>query len=153
MIMEKFVYVQSDESNSFFPDNQAWKFKVHLDVPLTFNGFWKIGLIEFNVNVKTKKTQKSPITEALYVYSNICKESIIQGSEQPILRRLNPNTTYGWDYIFDFPIYLPVKRKELREFELYIMTNDGSLATFLDSPVNLTLHFKRYPFYTDHESL
>ena len=55
--MERFVYVQSDESDNYFNDNRAWKFSVHLELPLTFEGFWKVGLLEFNANIN-KKTKK-----------------------------------------------------------------------------------------------
>jgi hypothetical protein len=147
--MEKFLYIQSNESNDYFSDNRACKFKVHLDVPLTFNGFWKVGLVD----IRDKQIWKLLNTECLYVYSSLCKESIVQGSEQPILRRVKPNVIDGWDYIFDSPIYLPLKKKEVREFEIYIKSGDMSFPSFLDSPVNLTLHFKRYPFYADYESL
>jgi hypothetical protein len=150
--MDKFVYVKSDQSDDYFLENRVWKFKVHLDVPMAFDGFWKLALVEFNARLD-KKVRKSPAGEFLFVYTNLCKESIVHGTEQPILRKMKKNASDGWDIIFDTPIYVPLKRKEVQEFEVYIKSEDGTLASFLESPVNLTLHFKRYPFYADYESL
>jgi hypothetical protein len=150
--MDKFVYVKSDQSDDYFLENRVWKFKVHLDVPMVFDGFWKLALFEFNARLD-KKVKKLSTGDFLFVYTNLCKENIVHGSEQPILRRMKKNVRDGWDFTFDTPIYVPLKRKEVQEFEVYIKSDDGTLASFLDSPVNLTLHFKRYPFYVDYESL
>ena len=57
------------------------------------------------------------------------------------------NRKNGWHSMFDSPIYLPMKRTELIEFELYIKTDDDKFTIFLQSPIHLTLHFKRYPFF------
>lgn len=100
-----------------------------------------------------QKLSKSKGGNAIYIFTNICKDSIVNGVEKPILSRLEMNDRKGWSYAFDSPIYVPMKRTELIEFEMYIKTDDGSFATFLESPVYLTLHFKRYPFYVDAESL
>jgi hypothetical protein len=145
--MDRYVYITSDESNSYFTDNQASNFKVHLNTPLILNGFWKVGLLEFHA-----KHTKSIKQEALYIFTDICKESILNGTEQPLLRRLEPNGRNFWNYILDPVIYLPVKRKVINEFEIDIKTANGSHPSLLMSPLHLTLHFKPYPFYLDHES-
>lgn len=153
--MDRYVYVKSDESNNYFPENEVYRFKVHLKVPLSFSGFWKVGLMELQVK-KTSKSRprgKSKSDNAIYIFTNFCKDSILKGVETPILRRLEMNTRDGWSYSFDTPIYVPMKRTELLEFEVYIKAEDGSFASFLESPLYLTLHFKQYPFYMDFESL
>lgn len=150
--MDRYLYVKSDESDHYFTQNQVYHFKVHLKVPMYLSGFWKVGLVEFQ-GQRSSKARKSKTDEAIYIFTNICKDSILDGVEKPILRRLEMNDRNGWNYIFDSPIYLPVKRTELIEFEVYIKAEDGSFATFLDSPVHLTLHFKRYPFFADFDSL
>ena len=146
---EHFLYIQSDESNDYFSENNNYKFKVHLNIPLTLQGFWKVALLEFHVKLKSALISKN----ALYVYSDLCKESIVHGEEKALLRRLDHNKRYGWDYVIDTPFYLPMKRKELREFEINIKHVDGSDPTYLNSPLNLTLHLKHYPFVCDHGSL
>lgn len=149
--MDRYVYIKSDESNNYFLDNKVFRFKVHLKTPLSFHGFWKVGLVELHANVK-KTIAKPKDIQAIYLFTNICKESIVNGEEQPLLRRLEKNSKNGWSYIFDTVLYLPVKRKELLEFEVHIKCEDGTVPSFLDSPLHMTLHFKQYPFYGDYES-
>ena len=146
--MEHYVYIKSDESDLYFPENKVYKFKVHLSTPLYFPGVWKVGLVEFEAG-RGKSRLPTKGDGAVYVFTNICKSSILDGAEKPVLRRLPMNEKNGWSYIFDSPIYLPISKKELIEFEVYIKTDDDSFATYLNSPAYLTLHFKRYPFYSD----
>ena len=142
--MERYLYIRSDESNAYFSDNEAYRFKVHLSLPLSLNGNWKVALTEFRA-VDQSKSRSKP-ADALYIYSDICKERIVHGIEQPLLRRLNMNKNKRWDYMLETPYYLPVKRKELREFEIYIKSGDGTFASDLKQPLQLTLHLKQYPF-------
>lgn len=149
--MDRYVYVSSDESDSYFPENEVYKFKVHLESPLFLTGFWKVGLVEFRA--KQSKSKLIKTNGPLYIFTDLCKESIVNGVQQPLLRRLEKNVKDGWSHLLDPVIYLPVKRKELLEFEVYIKNEDESLPSFLQSPLHLTLHFKRYPFYADYEAI
>jgi hypothetical protein len=108
-------------------------FKVHLNTLLTFNGVWKVGLLEFEA--AKVKTTKGKGDEALYVFTNICKESVLQGMEQPLLRRLQSNAKSGWSYVIEWVIYLPLKVRDRTEFEVYIKTSDGGVPSFLASPL------------------
>ena len=47
--------------------------------------------------------------EGVSIFSNFCKDSIVNGAEKPILRRLEMNERNGWHYIFDSPIYILMK--------------------------------------------
>jgi hypothetical protein len=127
--MDRYVYLSSDESDAYFADNRVYKFKVHLKTPLTFNGVWKVGLLEFEA--AKVKTTKGKGDEALYVFTNICKESVLQGVEQPLLRRLQSNAKSGWSYVIEWVIYLPLKVRDRTEFEVYIKTSDGAVPSFL----------------------
>ena len=144
--MERYIYVTNDESNTYFSDNQVYRFKVHLSLPLSLEGNWKVALTEFYVKGKPKSKSKTETAKALYVYTDLCKESIVHGVEQSLLRRLGKNKNTGWEYMLKTPYYLPVKRKELREFEIYIKSADGAFTSELIEPLHLTLHLKQYPF-------
>lgn len=148
--MDRYLYLKSDESDNYFATNQVYSFKIHLKVPLYFTGTWRVGLLE--LHAQKAKGRQSKGDDSIYVFSNICKDSIVNGVEKPILRRLERSDKNGWNYVFNSPIYVPLKRTELIEFEIYIKTEDGTFATFLESPIYLTLHFKRYPFYVDIDS-
>lgn len=143
MTNERYIYVQSDESDDYFDDNKTFRFKIHLQLPLYLEGFWKVALVDFHA--RENKTTKA--SAGLYIYSDLCGESIVKGEERPLLRRLEKNKKNEWDYNLDTPYYLPVKKKDLREFEIHIKQDDDTVASVLAKPVRLTLHLKRYPFY------
>ena len=143
--MERYIYVKSNESDKYFSDNKVCRFKVHLSLPLTLDGKWKVALTEFYASNQVRSRKKE--TGALYIFTDLCKESIVHGVEQPLLRRLNMNATDAWDYSMDSPYYLPVKKREVREFEIYIKSEDDNFASNLQDPLNLTLHLKQYPFF------
>ena len=141
--MDRYLYVQSDESNTYFVDNTTTKFRVQLKFPLYLPGVWKVALVEFHASERTNLMT----SECLYIYSDICKESIVYGEERSLLRRLEKSGDGKWDYILNTPFYLPVTSNELREFEVYIRGRRDEKVTQLAKPVHLTLHFKRYPFW------
>lgn len=143
--MDRYLYVQSDESNTVFDDNTTARFRVQLNFPLYLPGVWKVALVEFHATEKAKSTIKAD--EGLYIYTDLCKESIVNGEERPLLRRLEKSSKGKWDYILDPPFYLPVTKSELREFEVYIKGERDEEPQQLIKPVHLTLHFKHYPFW------
>ena len=143
--MDRYLYVQSDESNAYFVDNSTTRFRVQLKFPLYLPGVWKVALVEFHATDRSKATTKAD--DCLYIYSDICKESVVYGEERPLLRRLEKNLDGKWDYILNTPFYVPVAKNEVREFEVYIRGQRDQKVTQVAKPVNLTLHFKRYPFW------
>ena len=81
--MDRYLYVQSDESNTFFNDNTTTRFRVQLKFPLYLPGLWKVALVEFHATEKAKSTQKAD--DGIYIYSDLCKDSILFGEERPLL--------------------------------------------------------------------
>ena len=75
-------------------------------MPLQFSGIWTVGLVEFHADKNKNRIAKGD--EGISIFSNICKGSIVNGVEKPILRRLEMNRKNGWHYMFDSPIYLGV---------------------------------------------
>lgn len=132
------LYIRSDESNVYFPENKPWHFKVHLKSPLMFKQKWLISLLEFDATATKSRTTN----QTLLLYSNICSESVIDGEKKPILRRISMTKLGKWSYIFNIPIYLSVTKNEIYEFEIYIRDLKGNDATFLQDPVLITLQFK-----------
>ena len=151
--MERYLYIRDNESNHLFPENKPYHFKIQLKYPLKFDGFWKVALCEVYTTRDLKSRTKSTNTSTLYLFSNVCKESIVNGEEYAVLRRFENSTKNKWIYIFNTPFYLPLKKTDIQELEFIIKTADGELASFIDSPVHITLHFKRYPFYPNYESI
>lgn len=142
--MDRYIYIQSDESDRFFEDNSSSRFTVQLKFPLYLPGLWKVALVEFHATEKSSSSIKAD--EGLYIYTDLCKESIVNGEERPLLRRLEKNGKGKWDYLLD-PFYVTVKKRDFREFNIYIKKEDGTEAIDLLKPVRLTLHLKRCPFF------
>ena len=142
--MGYYVYIRNDESNHYFKDNTPCKFKVQFKLPLTFDGYWKVALSEIKFTTNQKNSE-----DTLFIYSSICKESVINGGEHPILRQVNKNMKQSWQHIFDTPFYLPLKNSEIYDIDFDIKTTSGQLASFITSPLYLTLHFKK--FHSDYE--
>ena len=80
-----------------------------------------------------------------YIYSNVCGESIIEGINAPLLRRVVTNTNKN--KIFTSLYYIPVVKGEFNEIEIQIKNEKGALANYLKEPVTLLLHFRAFPFY------
>lgn len=135
------VYIKSDESNLLFPENKPWHFKIHLKTPLIFHGKWTVSLLEFQASANKSRTLYSQ-NQTLFIYSNICGESIVNGEKKTLLRRVVQTKSRKWDVIYDAPIYLPMSEKEIYEFEIYLKDVQGRSASFLQDPLLITLHFK-----------
>ena len=143
--MDRYLYLRSDESDIYFEDNTTTRFRVQLKFPLFLPGLWKVGLVEFHATEKGKSTRKAD--EGLYIYTDLCRESIVNGEERPLLRRLEKTSKGKWDYNIDSPFYLPVAKSELRQVEVYIKGERDEDSAHLVKPLHLTLHLKSYPFW------
>ena len=71
MKMDRYLYVNSDESDNYFSLNEAHKFKVHLKVPLQFSGIWTVGLVEFHADIN--KSRMSNVTKAFLYFQTYAK--------------------------------------------------------------------------------
>lgn len=152
--MEKFIFAKSSDSSEYFPDNKDYDFKIHLDRSINLQGYWKVGITEFFTTASPTKTSmdknSKPITifnrKPVYVYTNICSFSSVHGQEQPLLRIIHADASYGWNDKFDSVYYFPVRVPEISDIHIYLKDDTGSPATFIDSDVWVTLHMHRYPF-------
>ena len=134
----------------------------HLKEPLSLQGTWKVALTEIYI------TESSPLPyKKLYLYSNICGDSIVAGEYHPLLRRLindhvgywrliNDHVGYWrlindhvgyWAEIYELPNYVPVKRSEITDIEFYIKDEAVNYTSLLTNPVSITLYFRSFPFY------
>ncbi|CAC5384276.1 unnamed protein product [Mytilus coruscus] len=74
--------MSSDKGKEYYPNNKAYKFNSHLNAPLILNGVWRVALVEADITSTISKV------DPIYLYSNICGESIIDGEQKPLLRRI-----------------------------------------------------------------
>jgi hypothetical protein len=117
------------------------KFKSHLNAPITLDGNWRMALIKADITSTLSKEN------AIYIYSCICQDSIVEGEKKPMLRRLMSNAPGDWTSIVESPHYIPINANELYNIDIYITDREDKDGAFLDRPSTLTLHFKSFPFF------
>lgn len=139
--MSLYVIVHSDESKKYFPGNKTCSFWTHFQSPLYLEGSWKVALVDINLTTTTPKTKQN-----LYMYSDICGESFLDGEKENLLRVLRAQKVGNWSQSFDRAFYVPVTKSDIRDLEIVIKTGKGNTASFLTDRATITLHFKRYPF-------
>jgi len=139
--MSIYITMSSDKSLEYFPHNKAYKFKSHLSAPLLLEGTWRIALVEADIACTLSKTS------AIYLYSDICGESIVDGEQRPLLRRLPATSVGNWLTVVETPFYVPIKNNNIYDIDVNITTDQGDIASFLDQPSTITLHLKSFPFF------
>jgi len=133
--------MSSDRALTYFPQNNPYNFKTHLTAPLLLEGVWKVALVDVDIVSSTSKA------EAIYLYSTICGESIVEGEKKPLLRRLPATTRGTWSANIEAPHYVSVKNNNIYDIDIYITTNQDDIASFIDQSSTVTLHFKSFPFF------
>ena len=140
--MSMYMVFNSDKHSTYYPGNKHSNFIVNLLTPLQLNGSWMVALIDFKTSVP------SLLHKTLYLYSDLCGDTMVDGVMQPLLRRFWCDVNNG-DY--SMPIidrqYKPVMKNVINNIQFYIRDADGQLASFIDQPVSITLHLKAHPFY------
>ena len=97
--MSVYVTMSSDKALKYFPQNKSYTFK-----PLLLEGVWRVALVDVDIISSTSKT------DAIYLYSSICGESIVEGEKRPLLRRLPANARGNWSTVIEAPHYVSVKK-------------------------------------------
>ena len=148
----RMILRSSDDEELF--GNTAHDFKVNLDQQTLLNSHWVVALTEINLcYIDTSK-----IIKDLYVYSNVCKDTIVGKSETSLLRRVHKNkdstnqieikkkSTMITNLIFDSPYYVPVRTGELDQIHVFIKDEHGQECSFLNRQACVVLHLKKFPF-------
>jgi hypothetical protein len=146
----RMILRSSDDEELF--GNTAHDFKVNLDQQTLLNSHWVVALTEINLcYIDTSK-----IIKDLYVYSNVCKDTIAGKSETSLLRRVHKNKD-STNQIkikkkstmitnFDSPYYVPVRTGELDQIHVFIKDEHGQECSFLNRQACVVLHLKKFPF-------
>ena len=129
-----YVYLSSDESKTYFPDNQPSKFTVKLPETLHLQGKWQLALCE----IQYPPIRKKP--EQLLVLTDLCQDSIVGETRLPILRRFK-YTKRGYSSFGVF-YYATLKSLEVDQISIYLSTDTGEDASFTSGTLKCTLHFQ-----------
>lgn len=132
------MVIRSSDSLQFYPSNNANRFIIQLDEEIVLNGLWEIGLVEFSISRSLKPGQD------VYIYSDICGNSIVGGSRSRLLRRCFLKRGEN-NAVFSNPMYISVISKHFHCIELYLTLSDGRPIPFAtNTVVTITLHFKKH---------
>ena len=84
----------------------------------------------------------------IYVYSEIVKLSPVGNSEVPIMGCLpiNNNFQENGHWVFNPPLYVRVREKNIRTITIRISTETGEEFPIHDDVVTCRLNFRRRPF-------
>lgn len=141
--MSTYVTVNSQMNLEFFPDNDSCRFRTRFQQPLFTQGLWVVALMDFKSKCSIK------LYNQVYLYSDVCDDSIVDGVMKPLLRRFILPSTGNDTIDLEFSIlqYVPVRKSEIYDMEFYLTDEKGNPISFLSEPVSITLHFKSYPFF------
>ncbi|MEW8548689.1 MAG: hypothetical protein AB2693_34745 [Candidatus Thiodiazotropha sp.] len=125
-----------------YPDNKPYDFRVHLSTPISLAGYWTVSLLE--ICIDRGQALKYPTSE-LFVFSNLCDNTVLGGHDVPLLRRvwLKDNKQ---NIIYQVPYDVPLQIGQFQDVHIYIKDSQGKETSFIQHKVSVTLHLKRRPF-------
>ena len=126
-----YFFLSSRDSLFYHKDNKPYDFTVELNETVNLKGLWEIVLCDINLNTN--------LTESVYVYSDICDQSYVLNSSEPVIRLIFPSAS-STSYSFTNRYYLPIKQKVLTRIRVYIRDNEMNSVSSLSEEIQLTLH-------------
>ena len=135
------MVLKSTDSPLYHPSNQPYNFRVHLPKPLILNGVWTVSLLEFSLDPGQTKQRALP---EVFLYSNICEDTIVGDKELPLIRRVYLEKE---NIIYQCPYEVPIKLGQFQDVHMYIRDAKGSPASFLFGEVTVTLLLRKLPFF------
>ena len=100
---------------------------------LKLEGTWEVAICDFHTD--------NPLSEAVYLYTDISEYSCITSSLEPVLRMIFPSNINH--VIFPVRYYVLVRPKNLGRIKVYIRDRAKNIPNSLSERVELTLHLKR----------
>ena len=135
------MVLSSTDSLDYF-DNKPNCFRIQLNKQVQLDGYWMVALTEFT----TDSWNSNKKLREVFICCDMCEETFVGGKDMPLLRRVYLDEKPETNIIYNLPYYVPVKIGQLQQIYIYITDRAGNLVSFLDGPVNVTLHFKKFPY-------
>ena len=135
------MVLSSEDCKATYPGNKPYDFLVHLSSPISLSGYWSVSMLEFSIG---RGKTKYP-TEELFVFSNLCDNTILAGREVPLLRRVWFDDNKQ-NVIYELPYDVPLRIGQFQEVHIYIKDSSGSPASFILDRVTVALRLKKHPF-------
>ena len=126
-----YFFLNSRDSLFYHKENKPYDFIVELNERYNLKGLWEIALCDINLN--------TALTDSVYVLSDICDQSYVLNSSEPVCRLIYPSAS-STSYSFTNRYYLPIKQKAFTRIRIYIRDTDMTYASRLTHDIQLTLH-------------
>lgn len=130
------AYLSHNDSISIYEGNHPEDFIVDFNDHIELNSASTVELIEF----KCKLSQKSYAN--VYIFSDICENSILNATSQPILRAIKLSGAKNISTSFSNPIQLKTAIGVMKSCRIYITNKDTSRLSFRLLEAEVTLRFK-----------
>ena len=122
-----YVYVSSEDSLNFHPENNPSDFTVELPEIINFKCNWVIALTEIYI--------RDDVAIPLNIYCDICEQSIQKGELKPILKVIYPDCIQ-----FSNLHYIPIKVSSISRLRFSIKGGVSGEENVLSKPVQMSLH-------------
>jgi hypothetical protein len=132
---QHYLYLCSKDSLLEHPGNLPGDFTIELPNPLSLPGRWEVGLIEYRPRFDAKGSQ------FVYLMCDFCFASMVSGSWQPVLRRVNIGRK-TWHNI-DPSFYIQISRERLERIRLYLIDHNLQPISVDSGSLECTLHIRR----------
>jgi hypothetical protein len=135
---EHYLFLSSQDSLAYFPNNKAHRFTVKLPGTLKLSGHWKCAMMEV-VYVPQFEGEKP---KELYLCCDLVQESYGSNSMLPILRKVSVPTALGNKTVLTFPqnYYFNVSQEEVQYVQIYVKDQKLQDPSLMQEPLSCTLH-------------
>ena len=121
------LYLSSQDSSTYYPNNNSADFRSYLSEPLQLTGQYVVSLIE--LYMPGLEVNEFPV---LFVYCSLCEELLVGGVKKPVLRMcdiLDDNEIQRFPQL----VHIPIREQTVNEIRVYINWPDGSTPSFKDN--------------------
>lgn len=146
MSFQHYLYLSSNDSSSYFPNNSPNDFYVKMLNSLMFKNVYLCGVISFQFydSILVNDIAVANNTSLnMYICSEICQQSFMNDSMSPVLNRFNVkvNNDNTLKEISPLnPIYVPIVRSFNQDVHLYIKGDENNRISLTKGPTKVTLH-------------
>lgn len=127
-----YLYICSTDSLDYHPQNNPNKFVIELPEIVNFNNNiwtnqWSIAITDIYI--------QDDIAHPLYIFCDLCEQSIHKGELKSILKVIYPDCIQ-----FSNLHYIGLKKISINQIEIYIKGGESGLEPILSKPVYMTIH-------------
>lgn len=134
-----YLFLHSTDSLDLFPDNTPSGWRVQLPKPYDLQGHWECALIDVSLDCNF-----APRSSRLYLCCDFIEDSYVRGRSLPVLKNieLKGGESEVKREFYSNPIYVSVKRAQLRGLRFHILDANLDPVVFNSNDLHCVLHFR-----------